>query len=43
MMRGNFHHLESIDATDLLRLGKRFQNDFGGKGRTGVEAEAVAI
>jgi hypothetical protein len=42
-MRGNFHHLESIDAADLLRIGKRFQNDFGGEDRTGVEAEAVAI
>jgi hypothetical protein len=41
--RGNFHHLESIDAADILRIGKRFQNDFGGEARTEIEAEAVAI
>jgi hypothetical protein len=42
-MRVNFHHLESTDAVDLLNVEKRFQNDFGGEARTGVEAEVVAI
>ncbi|KAG1792314.1 uncharacterized protein HD556DRAFT_1309386 [Suillus plorans] len=42
-MRGNFHSLESTDAADLLNIGKRFQNDFGGEARTGVEAEARGI
>jgi hypothetical protein len=42
-MRRNFHRLEPTDAEDLLSIGKRFQNDFGGEAKTGVEAEAVTI
>jgi hypothetical protein len=42
-MRGNFHRLESPDAVDLLGIGKRFQKDFGGEDRTGVEVEAAAM
>jgi hypothetical protein len=42
-MRGNFHRLESTDAADLLRIGKRFQNDLRGENRAGVEAEAAAM
>jgi hypothetical protein len=42
-MRENFHRLESTDAADLLNMGKRFQDDFGGEARTGVEAEEVTM
>jgi hypothetical protein len=42
-MREIFHRLESTDAADLLRIWKRFQNDFRGHDRAGVEAEAAAM
>jgi hypothetical protein len=42
-IHGNFRGLESIDTADLLNIEKRFQNDFAGEARIGVEAEAVVI
>jgi hypothetical protein len=41
--RGNVHRLKPTDAEDLLSIGKRFQNDFGGEARTTVETEAAVI
>jgi hypothetical protein len=42
-IHSNFHRLESTDAADLLSIGVRFQKDFGGEAKNGVEAEVVAI